>query len=329
MMCAMNRHLGSVVLALSIVLVPSAAGSESSEVSRISDDRIKESSGLAISAQHRDLAYTINDAGNAPIVYAIEISTGDVVGETKVGGGPVRDSEAIAIDGKGRMWLADLGDNDEERDDVALYRFPEPGPGNHSVDATRFPVSYGSGPVDVEAFLVHPETNEKFLITKEKKNGGALLALPGKLAADRANPARDVGKQMPQDTSDGTFTPDGSQALVRTRESVFVYDPKTWQQVEQLSVPEVEQGESIAMEPDGRSFIIGSEGKNSPLIRVAFGPQDEATDAPTDEPTPAPTAEPEAAEETGTALPAWVVIVGGLAAVGVLAGVAWWVARRG
>ena len=96
-------------------------------------------------------------------MYAIELSTGDVVGTTRVRGGNLDDTESIAIDGDGRMWLADLGDNDTERNDAALYRFPEPGPGRHSVNAKRFPVSYEGGPADIETFMVHPKTGEKFL----------------------------------------------------------------------------------------------------------------------------------------------------------------------
>ena len=38
-------------------------------------------------------------------------------------------------------------------DDTALYAFAEPGPGNHSVNAKRFPVSYDGGAVDIESKL--------------------------------------------------------------------------------------------------------------------------------------------------------------------------------
>jgi hypothetical protein len=277
-----------------------------------------------VSAEHDDLAYTVNDAGNDPIVYAIKISTGDVVGTTLVGGGDVEDSESIAIDGDGTMWLADLGDNDEERDDTALYAFPEPGPGEHSVDAKRYPVTYDGGAVDIEAFLVHPKNGKKFLASKEKKQPGTLYSLPAKLKPS-GNQATDTGHQMPEDTSDGAFSIDGSQALIRTRESVFVYDPKSWEQVDQISVPEVEQGETIAMEPGGTSFLIGSEGENSPLIRVAF--DSEATESATPPAEQEPSAEEPAEEpaEEGVTIPVYLVVA--IAAVVVLALVAIWVAR--
>ena len=329
MMVCMTRHVRSLLLVLVLAAwcIPSAAvAADSEEVSEIGDSRIKESSGLTVSSEHKDLAYTINDAGNAPIVYGIKISTGDVVGTTRVDGGEVKDSESIAIDGEGTMWLADLGDNDEERDDVALYAFPEPGPGDHSVTAKRYPVSYDDGPVDIEAFLVHPETGAKFLASKEKKKSGTLFSLPDTLSEGSSNVATDLGKAAPQDVSDGTFNLDGTEALLRTRESVHLFDPASWQETGTVEVPEVEQGESIAMEPGGTSFLIGSEGKNSPLIRVAYGP-----DAPQVTPSATPEEdEPSAAPQSddGVTVPGWLVIVGGVAAVGALAAVAVWVSRR-
>lgn len=329
----MPRTLRSLLFALLLVAVsvPSAAvGQDSEKISEMSDPRIEESSGLVISPKHDDLAYTINDGDN-PIVFAIEISTGNVVGVTRVRGGKVEDTESITIDGDGRMWLADLGDNDKERDDAALYRFPEPGPGNRSVNAMRYPVSFEGGPADIETLMVHPKTGEKFLATRDEDAPGTLYSLPKKLTRNGDNRATHLDKPVPVDTSDGTFTTSGSQALIRTGDAVHVFDPETWTEVERLSVPEVKNGESIAMEPDGKSFIIGSEGDDSPLIRVAFQESDQepAEDA-TPTPTPSPTPETVDAsdEETSYAVPAWLVLVGGLAAVGALGGIAWLIARR-
>jgi hypothetical protein len=329
MMGAMPRTLRSLLLALTLVAVwiPNAAvAADSEEISQISDPRVEESSGLTISTKHQDLAYTINDGDDA-IVYAIKISTGDVVGTTRVRGGEFDDTESIAIDGDGRMWLADLGDNDEERDDAALYRFPEPGPGQHSVDAKRYPVSYEGGPADVETLLVNPKTGEKFLATRDEKSTGKLFSLPKKLTVNGNNRATDLNKSVPVDTSDGTFTRSGSQALIRTGFAVHVFDPETWSEVEQLAVPEVENGESISMEPDGASFIIGSEGENSPLIRVAFESEgQEASPTPTASPTPEAVNASDQESDEGVSIPVYFVVA--LVAVGVLALVAVWAARR-
>ncbi len=105
-----------------------------------------------------------------------------------------------------------------------------------------------------------------------------------------------------------------------------MYDPKGWKQVEEIAVPEVEQGETIAMEPGGTSFLIGSEGENSPLIRVAYGPDATASDPPPAEQEPAAEEPADEPEEEGATIPVYLVVA--IVAVVILALVAIWVARR-
>ena len=317
------------MLGVVLALWCAPAGAEDSQpvvISHISDSRVEESSGLAISKDHDDLGYTMNDAGNDPIVYAIKISTGKVVGTTRVGGGDVRDAESIAIDGDGTMWLADLGDNKEKRDDVALYAFPEPGAGDHTVTARRCPVTYDNGPVDVEALLVNPTTGAKFLASKKKKDNGTLFALPAKLSTSHDNLAADLGRPVPPKVSDGTFTTDGSHVLLRTRDAVHVFDPESWDEVKILSVPPVKQGESVAMEPSGTSFVIGSEGRDSPIIRVPYASAGSETATPS--PTPSVDRSTPAPEDESSGVPAWLAIAAGLVAFAAVATAAWVVARR-
>jgi len=81
------------------------------------------------------------------------------------------------------------------------------------------------------------------------------------------------------------------------------------------------------MEPDGASFIIGSEGENSPLIRVAF--ESEETEAsPTPTPSPAPETVDASNEESDDGVNVPVYFIVALVAVGALALVAVWTARR-
>jgi hypothetical protein len=170
---------------------------------------------------------------------------------------------------------------------------------------------------------VHPKTGAKVLASKEKKKPGTLYALPEKLSETSPNVATDLGKPVPEDVSDGTYSIDGTQALLRTRDAVFLVDPGTWQQVGTLDVPKVEQGESIAMEPGGTSFIIGSEGKNSPLIRVAYGPDADAVTPPAAEKEPK---QRQTSDSQGVDVPLFAVVAVG--AVVVLVLVAVWAARR-
>lgn len=266
---------GLLIVLMVVVLISSlvrrADGAEPGPqvVSRMTDPLIRESSGLAISHAHQDLAYTINDSGNAPLVFAVQISTGKVVGTTRVEGGELRDTEAISIDSHGTLWVSDTGDNLDNRTDTALYALAEPGPGNHTVTARRYPISYPDGRPNVEALLINPRTDAKFLVSKGLF-GGTVYALPTTLHTGRANVPKVVKGEVPGTITDGTFTIDGAYAVLRNYGSIYVLDPRTWSVLHSEDSPVEPQGESIAAEASGRSLLVGSEGVNSELIRVAY-----------------------------------------------------------
>jgi hypothetical protein len=324
---------GLLVALLIIVLVSSLArkadGAEAQPVvvSHIRDPRIAESSGLAVSRAHDDLAYTINDSNNPPYVFAIRVSTGAVVGVTRVGGGTLRDTEAIAIDRDGTLWVADTGDNANSRSDAALYAFPEPGAGNHAVTAKRYPVTYEAGPENVEALVISPTSGRKYLVSKGLF-GGSVFALPVDLVAGRAAEAAEVDADVPAMVTDGTFANDGSYVLLRSYTTVYVFDPASWTQVDTMAIPAQQQGESIAMEASGHSMLVGSEGADSALIRLAFtAPERPIPTATPTTPRPARSAAPSSEPPTSDGV-AGMVWVWAAAAVALLAGVAVLTTRR-
>jgi len=268
--------------------VPTGKKPDRDVVSTIRDPRITESSGLVLSRNHDDLAYTVNDSGNDPVVYAVRVSSGELVGTTSIGGGELDDTEALSIDNTGTLWIADIGDNDAERDDIALYALPEPGPGAHSVTARRYPIAYDNGPRDAETLLINPRTNDKYLVSK-KLSGGELFGIPGSLKADEVNDLTEQVDNLPILATDGAFTPDGRYAVLRTLGAIQVYDAKSWDLVRSGPVPSQEQGETLAMEADGASVLIGSEGEDSELLRVALNVERAEPEETT--PTASPTAD--------------------------------------
>lgn len=239
-------------------------------MSAIIDPRITESSSLAISTRFPGIAYTANDEGKA-IVFAVDIASGDVVGTTKLKKTQFTDPEAMAIDSQGTLWLGDIGDNKKRRSEVVLFAFPEQGPGEHKVKPIRYSISYADGrPRNAEAFLLNPVTDAKYLVTKRKKQPGSLFSLPSELRVESTNVARDVGIPMPRKVTDGAFTVDGAWVVLTDGRQAHVLDPGTWTVSRSIPLPPVRQGESVAFDPDGTRFLIGSEGTNSPLIWVDF-----------------------------------------------------------
>lgn len=263
-----------VVVVVLTSLARAARGAESdgpatgTMVSTITDPRVAESSGLALSIAHPGLAYTINDSGNAPIVYAVQVESGKVIGATTVGGGVLRDTEALSIDPEGNLWIADTGDNLANRQDQALYSLPEPGPGDRSVMATRYPVTYpGGASHNVESLLINPRNGDKYLGGKQ---GAKSPLFRVTVAGTSATAVRVKGAVMPAIATDGAFTPDGEFAVVRSYFAMTVYDAKTWQVVRSTVLPLQRQGETLVVEPAGTSVLIGSEGTSAQLVRVAL-----------------------------------------------------------
>ncbi len=258
-----------VVAAVSALIQKASAESAGpGVVSVIDDSRITEASGLAISQKHPDLVYVVNDSGHAAVVYAVELSTGKVVGTTTLQGVNVSDTEALSMGPDGKLWVADTGDNLRRRDDAALYAFDEPGPGNHQVRPDRFGIGFGKDGVahDIEALLIDPRDGRVYLMTKGLLSG-EILRLPEHLDPVWSNTAEVVGDEAPGMVTDATFTRSGRYALVRTYGDVRLFSTTTWKQMGRIKVPSQQQGESIAAE--NGSFLIGTEGRPSPMIRVA------------------------------------------------------------
>ena len=245
------------------------------------DARIDESSGLTMSTRHADLAYTMNDEGESPQIFAIQPSTGRTVSAFDLrGAGDLRDPEAIRSDLRGRIWLADTGDGhpgksgkkngQPDRKHVTIVVFDEPERGRRgAVPSRRYTVNFSNGPHNAEALAIHPTTGQAFLISNAKV--GRVYRLPNPLRPGR-NVARATAHLMPSFVTDATFTTDGRFVLVRTMGSsaVLIFDAKSWKRVGSIPAPRMDKGESIAVERGGSTAILGSEGRRSPLVRVAL-----------------------------------------------------------
>jgi len=290
----------------------------------MSDPRITESSGLAASRAHPGIAYTINDSGDVPRIFAVDIASGSVVGVTTVENATWYDAEAMSLWG-GKIWVADVGSNRGAGEQRALYVLDEPGAGNHRVTADRYPVKLDGGAVELEAIAVLP--GRVFLFSKGWPHGFTFL-LTGRLSKTEPSVARFMNLSTPAWTTDATATADGRYVLVRGAVQVEVRDIRTWKLVHVDVIPMLQQGETITMETSGTSYLIGSEGANSPLVRIPFNPATFTTAPPSIDPQVQIEAQhPVKAilwEHQAQMLRAAPYVLGGV----LLLGAAWWVRRR-
>jgi hypothetical protein len=192
------------------------------------DDRINESSGVVASSKHDGVWFTHNDSGDLPRFFAVDDLGCTLVTYTLGGIDAVSDVEDIARSDEG-LWLADIGDNNHMRDDLAVHLVSEPNvnasphresdgcptPAEETVDVTTYRIAYPDTPHDAETLLADPETGQLFVVTKAPILQSFVYAAPLPLDPDNVNTLELVGSIVfpPTTTYGGSTTPSQQMAL--------------------------------------------------------------------------------------------------------------------
>ncbi|GAA3809203.1 WD40 repeat domain-containing protein [Sphaerisporangium flaviroseum] len=247
-----------------------ASGAKERLLFRFKDSRISESSGLAVSPTHKDVVYTHNDSGSGPQFFAVG-TDGRTLAAFTLAGAAARDWEAMAASvdpatGAGVLWFADIGDNlNGAWPDYSIYKVTEPKTmRDATIQATRYRFKYKDGGRNAEGIMVNPVTGRLYVISKEF--AGSIYAAPAKLRTDKVNVLRRVGP-APIMSTDAAYAPDGSSFVIRTYLSASLYRAPG-ELISRLSMPSLQQAESITYTRDGRSLLTGTEGANSPVYEV-------------------------------------------------------------
>jgi len=243
---------------------------------------VKEPSGIAVSLNHPGVLWTHNDAGS--VLFATD-AEGSVLARFRVRP-RLQDWEDLALapcpGARGScLYLADLGDNYEERTSLKILRLAEPDPatadtlgaGHTSAEALRaevFPVRLPDGPRDIEALLVLP--GERILAVSKGRNAAVTVyRYPGTLRPDtvtleevqRLTPGPRI---LPRQVTGGAVSPDRGLAALRTYESLRFYEVQSDTLVpldagvvnlRPLGEP---QGEGIGLGLGGEAFLSSESG---------------------------------------------------------------------
>ena len=274
------RLLTALGLVGGFVWAPSPAHAAAGEAAedqvafRIRDERIAESSGLAVSRRHEGVVYTHNDSGDVPTIFALGMD-GRVLAVLTLAGANARDWEDIAIgeDERGRpaIFVADIGDNlGGAWPYVTVYRVPEPSRlRSQTLRATAFKIKYEDGPRNAETLMINPRTNRLYLASK--LFGGKIYQAPARLRTRGFNIVRKVGDAPPIATG-GAFSPDGRTCVIRTYLGARLYsvnpDGSPGRTLTSIDLPVQKQGESVTYTADGTALLVGSEGVAQPVYRV-------------------------------------------------------------
>lgn len=238
---------------------------------------VAESSGLAASRRHPGVFWTHNDSGDGAVLFAID-STGALLGRVRVTGAENHDWEDLALgpcnDGGDCLYIADTGDNQGTREEISIYRVPEPSPTDSATaPAERFRIRYPDGGVDTEAIFVLPD-GAIHLVSKGRQAPPTLYRYPGTPRADEVVVLREVARLrpapvgLPYQVTGADASPDGRWVAVRTYTAVQLYRvgwrgrlrpqlPNPGIDLQILAEP---QGEAVAFAPDGSLFLTSEAG---------------------------------------------------------------------
>jgi hypothetical protein len=268
------------------------------QIATLEDRSINESSGIVASRRNPGLFWTHNDSGDGPFVYAFD-RAGRRRGTWRVEGARARDWEDIAAGpgpeaSRAYLYAGDIGDNDEEREFVVVYRFPEPEVTDADKASTRdsprataaaeaIRIKYPDGAHNCEALLVHPTTGDLYVVTKAGDAAGVY-----KLAAPFDSSNVNTFARVAVLRGPGFFgalvtgadiSPDGRRVALCDYASGYELTPPEgsksfddiWTQKPTL-VPlgPRRQGESVCYRLDGAALLATSEGTPTPLIEVVL-----------------------------------------------------------
>jgi hypothetical protein len=250
-------------------------------------EELSELSGLAASARHPGVFWAHNDSDQAFRVYAIEDS-GKLRATLTLTGATPRDLEDIAVGPCGQgaggascLYLADTGDNFQRRQQVRLYRLPEP---EQLADAT-LPVetlafTYPDGPRDAESLILDERSGRLAVITKTLDSLGEVYALDGLNPQQPVKATRLGTLRAPQDldrmTTAAALHTSGERLLLRTYTRVWEVRRPGARRLEELIQGEVAevpgasqaQAEAITFTSEQRGYLLGTEFTGQPLYRT-------------------------------------------------------------
>lgn len=124
-------------------------------VGRVPSPPASEISGVAVAPDGR--LFVHNDSGDPAEVHVLT-PDGGFLGTWTLTGVDAIDFEDIAIgpgpNGAPFVWVGDIGDNNAERTNITVYRFPLPAEDGGELVPERLDLTYGDGPRNAETLFV-------------------------------------------------------------------------------------------------------------------------------------------------------------------------------
>jgi hypothetical protein len=260
-----------------------AAAPQIAPLCQVTDPRLPELSGLVLAG---DRMVAMNDGGSELTVYVLDL--GCQVVDVRTAPVDPYDPEDLALGADGTAWLADTGDNRQERPTVALLALRPDG------TSGVYRMTYPDGLHDAESLLLAPD-GTPYLVTKEVLGSSGVYrpAAPvldgGTVAMERVGtvnftltgtPGGPVGRAGQLMATGGAVSRDGTLIALRTYTDAYVW-PMTGSDVAgalagtpvRVALPEEPQGEAISFAADDRQLVVSGEGLPADVTLVPVADQ--------------------------------------------------------
>lgn len=244
---------------------------------------LRQASGIAVSRNNPGVLWTHNDAGDSPRIFALD-TQGRALGTYNLTGAGKVDYEDIAIGpgpvpGVDYLFVADIGDNNANRSDIAVIQIPEPAvnlrqsanPQTFSTKGVRsITLTYPDGPHNAEAALVDPLTGDFYLATKQP--GVSRIFTATKAQLDAGGPVvltfvREIAFDV---VSGGAISPTGSEIILRQEDFALLWRRAPGQTVAEaldstptsipvIGRPSEPNGEAIGFDAIGSGYYTLSD----------------------------------------------------------------------
>lgn len=263
---------------------------------KIESEEIAESSGIAASKCQTDVFWTHNDSGNGAFVFAIN-AKGEDLGTWRVTGAKNTDWEDIAAfkneQGECLLFIGDIGNNARERNEHTIFRVREPKISEADKSSNKKnPLATGASNAikfeypdlkhDAETLLVHPQTGDIYILTKQFSGASAVYKLAKNYSFEKTNPLEKIADFTVPAVPNGFLTggdisTDGKRVIVCDYfggyELVLPEKAKNFDEIWKqkplvVDLGERAQGEAVCYSIDGGSIFATSEKQNSPVVEV-------------------------------------------------------------
>ena len=252
----------------------------------IENQKIDESSGLAVSRRNNNILWTHNDSGSAPIIYAMDFK-GQDLGAFFLGGNYPRDWEDMSsfqINGQPYIMLADSGDNHEIRHTTRLTIYPEPDiyAKNRLIEDPKWIIEYQypkGKSYDVESVAVDIVQHKILLLSKRNKKVHVfeLPLLIGQQLDNQLLTAKKIAKlnYFKRPTS-MDISADGKYAAILSYGKVYWFENKknlSWQEIFKKPTKKIKykglfQPEAISFGNTPYQLFISSEKLPAKLLQL-------------------------------------------------------------